>query len=123
MIGTWAVIQGAGADNSGNYATWSGGNVITHTYDTSGDLGLAAGGATTTHDAGGTASTLLGNQTVYALRTNANVDAGTFTLNLGAVNAGTLGQAGLILNAGAGIGGLPGGAGELWHQCAVHLHR
>jgi fibronectin-binding autotransporter adhesin len=106
MIGTWAVIQGA--DNSGHYATMSGGNVFTHTYDTTGDLGLAASGATTTHDAGGTASTLLGNQTVYALRTNANVDMGVFTLNLGAANAGTLGQAGLILNAGAGIGGLPG---------------
>jgi|UniRef100_UPI00378359BE autotransporter-associated beta strand protein len=108
MIGTWAVIQGAGADNSGHYATMSVGNVFTHTYDTTGDLGLAAGGATTTHDAGGTASTLLGNQTVYALRTNANVDMGVFTLNLGAAHAGTLGQAGLILNAGAGIGGLPG---------------
>ncbi|MCB1274969.1 autotransporter-associated beta strand repeat-containing protein, partial [Prosthecobacter sp.] len=38
IIGTWAVIQGAGGDNSGTYATMSGGNVITATYGGTGNL-------------------------------------------------------------------------------------
>jgi autotransporter-associated beta strand protein len=108
MIGTWAVIQGLGTDNSGHYATMSGVNVITHTYDTTGDIGGSVTSATTTHDAGGVASTLVGNQSVFALRSNVAVSLDTFTLNLGAANAGTLGQAGLILNAGADIGGNAG---------------
>ncbi|MDZ7618286.1 MAG: autotransporter-associated beta strand repeat-containing protein, partial [Patescibacteria group bacterium] len=97
-IGTWAVIGGQGlSDNSAHYAGFSGGNVVTATYGGSGDLNTATG-ATQLFNAGTTGGTLTADRSVYAFRTNAGVDLGGFTLNLG--NGG---QAGMILNAGADV--------------------
>lgn len=102
-IGTWAAIQESGS-NAAHYAGFSGGNVVTATYGGTGDLDTAAGD-TQLFNAGGTGGTLTANRSVFAFRSNANVALGGFTLNLGSANAATLGQAGMILNAGADVSG------------------
>ncbi|MEZ5387400.1 MAG: autotransporter-associated beta strand repeat-containing protein, partial [Prosthecobacter sp.] len=94
-IGTWAVVQGMGG--AGDYAGISGGNIVTATYGGIGDLDTV-GGATQLFNAGATGGTLTTDRSVYAFRTDANVNLGGFTLNVGSG-----GQAGMILNAGADI--------------------
>jgi autotransporter-associated beta strand protein len=102
-IGTWAAIGGPGiGDNSAHFAGFVGGNVVTATYGGTGDLDTATG-PTQLFDADLTGGTLTGNRSVFAFRSNANVDLAGFTLSLGASN-----QAGIILNAGADIGGAAG---------------
>ncbi|HRJ08332.1 MAG TPA: autotransporter-associated beta strand repeat-containing protein [Prosthecobacter sp.] len=100
IIGPWAVIGGPGlSDNSGHYAGFTGGNVVTATYSGTGDLdGLTS--ASDVWDAGATASTLTGNRSAHAFRASADVALGGNTLFLG-----FSGQAGIILNNGADISG------------------
>lgn len=95
-IGTWAAIQASGS-NAAHYAGVSGSNIVTATYGGTGDLDTSAG-ATTLFDAGATASTLTANRSVFAFRTNAAVDLGGNVLSIG-----DGGQAGMILNNGAGV--------------------
>jgi autotransporter-associated beta strand protein len=95
-IGTWAAIQASGS-NAAHYAGVSGSNIVTATYGGTGDLDTSAG-STTLFDAGATASTLTANRSVFAFRTNAAVDLGGNVLSIG-----DGGQAGMILNNGAGV--------------------
>lgn len=95
-IGTWAAIQASGS-NAAHYAGVAGSNIVTATYGGTGDLDTSAG-ATTLFDAGATASTLTANRSVFAFRSNAAVDLGGYTLSIG-----DGGQAGMILNNGAGV--------------------
>ena len=71
-IGTWAVIQGAGANNAGTYATMSGSNVVAATYGGTGDLDLAAG-STQLFDATGVGGSLTADRSVYAFRTDSDL--------------------------------------------------
>lgn len=95
-IGTWAAIQASGS-NAAHFAGISGSNIVTATYGGTGDLDTSAG-STTLFDAGATASTLTANRSVFAFRSNAAVNLGGNTLNIGEG-----GQAGMILNGGAGV--------------------
>lgn len=97
----WSVVQGNGT-NAAHYVGISGGNVVTANYGGSGDLDTATG-PNQLFDAGNTGGTLTESRSVFAFRSNAAVDLGGFTLNLGAG-----GQAGILLNHGADITGTSG---------------
>ena len=107
LIGPWAVIQGAGASTAANFAGYAGGSVVTATYGATGDLDLAAG-ATQVFDARGVASILTADRSVYAFVADQGVDFAGRTLRVGAAPAGSLGLAGIILNAGADLTGAAG---------------
>lgn len=107
IIGTWAVRTASGSNNAADYVTTTGSgpySVVTASYGGTGNLDTASG-ATQVFNAGSTASTLTGNRSVYAFRSDANVDLAGFSLNVG--NGG---QAGIILNNGASINGASGSA-------------
>jgi autotransporter-associated beta strand protein len=112
LIGPWAVIQGAGASAAANFAGYAAGSVVTATYGATGDLDLAAG-ATQVFDARGTASLLTADRSVYAFVANQDVAFGGRTLRVGAAPGGTLGLAGIILNAGADLTGAAGSTLQL----------
>ena len=102
-IGTWAVIQSSG--NAGHYAGFTGGNIVTASYTASGvDLNTAAG-ASDLLDLSGVGGNLAADRTVYAFRTDTEVALNGNTLKLGDAPAGTVGQAGMILNNGADVQG------------------
>lgn len=109
IVGPWAVHTASGASNAAHYVTMSGSNVVSlaGSYSGTGDLDGSTLG-TNTWDAGATASTLTANRSVFAFRTEANVNVGTFTLNVGD-NTTPANGAGIILNAGADITGGAGG--------------
>lgn len=102
-IGTWAALQGFGS-NAAHYAGFSSQALVTSTYSGTGDLDGATL-STDLWDAGAIGGTLTADRSAYAFRSNANVALGGFTLNLGSANSATLGQAGMILNAGADVSG------------------
>ncbi|MCW0220193.1 MAG: autotransporter-associated beta strand repeat-containing protein, partial [Prosthecobacter sp.] len=105
IVGTWAVSTASGSSNAADYVTTTGAgpyNLVTATYGGTGNLDTASG-ATQVFNAGATASTLTADRSVYAFRSDANVDLAGHTLNVG--NAG---QAGIILNNGADITGTAG---------------
>lgn len=109
IVGPWAVHAASGASNAAHYVTMSGSNVVTlaGSYSGTGDLDGSTLG-TNTWDAGATASVLTADHSVFAFRTEANVNVGTFTLNLGD-NTTPANGAGIVLNAGADITGAVGG--------------
>jgi autotransporter-associated beta strand protein len=111
LIGPWAVIQGAGASTAATYAGYAAGSVVTATYGGTGDLDLATG-PTQVFDARGVASVLTADRSVYSFVADQGVDFAGRTLRVGAAPAGTLGLAGMILNAGAD---LTGSAGSTLH--------
>jgi autotransporter-associated beta strand protein len=104
LVGTWAVIQPA-ADTTAHYATVGSGNVITATYGA-----VALDGSTTNASVINLtgASALAVNSAAFAVRTDGLLDLAGFTLSLGQATSATVGQAGLILNAGAGVTGITG---------------
>jgi len=107
IVGTWAVAASSGGDNRADYFTVSGGQALrTGVYGGSGDLnGIAVGQV---WNAGGSGGTLTGDRFGFAFRTDANVDLGGHVLSLG-----SSGQAGIILNQGAGLSGVAGSRLEL----------
>ncbi len=109
LIGPWAVIQGSGASTAATYAGYAAGSVVTATYGGTGDLDLAAG-STQVFDARGAASLLTADRSVYAFVADQGVDFAGRTLRVGAAPAGSLGLAGMILNAGADLTGTAGSA-------------
>jgi autotransporter-associated beta strand protein len=109
LIGPWAVIQGSGASTAATYAGYAAGSVVTATYGGTGDLDLATG-ATQVFDARGVASLLTADRSVYAFVADQGVDFAGRTLRVGAAPAGSLGLAGVILNAGADLTGSAGSA-------------
>ena len=111
LIGPWAVIQGSGASTAATYAGYAAGSVVTATYGGTGDLDLATG-ATQVFDARGVASLLTADRSVYAFVADQGVDFAGRILRVGAAPAGSLGLAGVILNAGAD---LTGSAGSTLH--------
>ena len=104
LVGTWAVIQPAG-DTTAHYATVTTGNIATATYGATA-LSGATTNASVVNLAG--ASTLAANASAFAVRTDGSLDLAGFTLSLGQATSATVGQAGLILNAGAGVTGITG---------------
>lgn len=108
IVGPWAVHAASGASNAAHYVTTSGNNIVSlaGSYGGTGDLDTAAG-PTQVFDAGATGGTLTADRSVFAFRTNANVNLGTFTLNLGDSTTPANGG-GIILNAGADITGAAG---------------
>ncbi|MES2595500.1 MAG: autotransporter-associated beta strand repeat-containing protein [Verrucomicrobiota bacterium] len=108
IVGPWAVHAASGAANAAHYVTTSGDNIVSlaGSYGGTGDLDTASG-PTQVFDAGATGGTLTADRSVFAFRTNANVNLGTFTLNLGD-NATSANGGGMILNAGADINGAAG---------------
>lgn len=106
IIGPFALRWQNGTSNAADYVTMSGNSVITATYGGTGDLDLAAG-STQVFNAGATGGTLTADRSVFAFRTDANVNLGTFTLNVGD-QATPANGAGIILNAGADITGATG---------------
>ena len=109
LIGPWAVIQGSGASTAATYAGYAAGSIVTATFGGTGDLDLAAG-ATQVFDARGVASLLTADRSVYAFVADQGVDFAGRTLRVGAAPAGSLGLAGIILNAGADLTGTAGSA-------------
>lgn len=107
IVGPFAVRTTSGVSNAADYVTMSGSSVVTATYGGTGDLDTATGG-TQVFNAGGTGGTLTANRSVFAFRTDANVNLAGFTLNVGDLATPANG-AGIILNAGADI---TGGAGS-----------
>jgi autotransporter-associated beta strand protein len=106
IIGPFALRWQNGVSNAADYVTMSGSSVVTATYGGSGNLDLAAGSAQV-FNAGATGGTLTADRSVFAFRTDADVNLGTFTLNLGDTATPANG-AGIILNAGADITGAAG---------------
>jgi autotransporter-associated beta strand protein len=104
LVGTWAVIQPAG-DTTAHYATVTTGNIATATYGATA-LSGATTNASVVNLAG--ASTLAANASAFAVRTDGSLDLAGFTMSLGQATSATVGQAGLILNAGAGVTGITG---------------
>lgn len=107
IVGTWAVATQGNGSEAADYVTTSGSGpaaIVTATYGGTGNLD-AATGATQVFNAGATGGTLTADRSVYAFRSDANIDLGGHTLSVG--NAG---QAGIILNGGADITGAPGSA-------------
>jgi autotransporter-associated beta strand protein len=104
LIGTWAVIQPAG-DTTAHYATVASGNVATATYGAT-----ALDGATTNASVVNLsgASSLAVASAAFAVRAAGTLDLAGYTLTLGPAASATIGQAGLILNAGAGVTGITG---------------
>ncbi|GEP45386.1 hypothetical protein BGE01nite_46770 [Brevifollis gellanilyticus] len=108
IVGPWAVHAASGASNAAHYVTTSSNNIVSlaGAYGGTGDLN-GASGPTQVFDAGVTGGTLTADRSVFAFRTDANVNLGTFTLNLGD-NATPANGGGMILNAGADINGAAG---------------
>jgi len=102
IVGTWAVAASSGTDNRADYFNISGGLATTAgAYSGSGDLDSITTGSV--WDTGVTGGTLTADRSGFAFRANANVDLAGFVLTLG-----DSGQAGIILNNGAGIAGAVG---------------
>jgi hypothetical protein len=106
IIGPFALRWQNGVSNAADYVTMSGSSVVTATYGGTGNLDLAAG-STQVFNAGATGGTLTADRSVFAFRTDANVNLGAFTLNVGDTATPANG-AGIILNAGADITGAAG---------------
>lgn len=106
IIGPWAVRTASGVSGAADYVTMSGNNVVTATYGGTGDLDLA-GGSTQVFNAGLTGGTLTADRSIFAFRTDANVNLAGFTLNVGD-NTASVNSGGIILNNGADITGTAG---------------
>lgn len=106
IIGPFTLSWQNGTSNAADYVTMSGSSVVTATYGGTGDLDLATGG-TQVFNAGATGGTLTADRSVFAFRTDANVNLGAFTLNVGDFATPANGG-GIILNAGADISGSAG---------------
>ncbi len=107
IIGPWAVAAASGSSNVADYVSLAGSNLITATYGGTGDLDTASG-PTQVFNAGATGGTLTADRSVFAFRTDANVNVGAFTLNVGD-HATSANGGGIILNSGADITGSAGG--------------
>lgn len=105
IVGPFALRWQNGTNNAADYVTMTGNSVVTATYGGSGDLDLASGG-TQVFNAGAAGGTLTADRSVFAFRTDANVNLGNFTLNVGDL-AAPANEGGIILNAGADIAGGP----------------
>ena len=117
IVGAWAYRTVSGTNNAADYVTMSGSNLVTATYGGTGDLDLAAGG-TQVFNAGATGGTLTADRSVFAFRTDANVNLAGFTLNVGD-NATPANGGGMILNAGADITGASGSKINLGNTALV----
>jgi len=106
IVGPFAIRTQNGASNAADFVTMSGNSVVTATYGGAGDLDTASG-STQVFNAGGTGGTLTADRSVFAFRTDANVNLGTFTLNVGDL-ATPANEGGILLNAGADLTGAAG---------------
>jgi len=103
IIGPWAVASTTAVNNSATYVTYAGG-VTGATYGGTGSIDTVTG-STQVFDA--TGGTLTADRSVFAFRTDTNIDLAGFRLAVGDTATPANGG-GIILNNGADINGIAG---------------
>lgn len=108
IAGTWAVHAMSGSNNAASYIAGGVTSVSGYNYGANtGDIDTVAG-STQVFNAGAIGGTLTADRSVFAFRTDASINLGSFMLNVGD-SATPANGAGIILNGGADITGGAGG--------------
>ena len=107
IAGPWAVHSLSGVNHAANYITGGTNSVSTYGYGGAAGSIDTVSGSTQVFDATGVGGTLTANRSVFAFRTDTNIDLGGFRLQVGDTTTPANGG-GIILNNGADISGIAG---------------